>query len=102
MTSAIIVGAMALVTYLCRAIPLLSVTDPAKLPTWLKRRLEYVPPAVLAAMVAPAILMRNGEPRLHPELLAYGLCLAAALKTRKLLPPLLLGIAVLLGQHFVP
>ncbi len=99
MKAAMIVGAMCLVTYLCRAVPLLSFANPAKLPDWLKRRLEYVPPTILAAMVAPAILIRDGRPAIHPELLAYGLCLAVALKTRTLFLPLLAGLAALLGLH---
>lgn len=102
MKAAIIVGAMALITYLCRALPLLSLANSARLPAWVKQRLEYVAPAILAAMVAPEIVMRDGAPSLQVDLLAYALCLVTALTTRRLFPPILLGMAVLLGLQLLP
>ncbi|HEY3369076.1 MAG TPA: AzlD domain-containing protein [Symbiobacteriaceae bacterium] len=102
MTQALTVGAMALTVYLCRTVPLFTLTDPERLPAWVRRWLDYVPPAVLAAMVAPAILVpQGGGSVLRPELGAYALCLVVAIRTRRLFPPLLTGLAGLVIAHFL-
>lgn len=51
---------MALVTYIPRAAPLLLLSS-RQLNPRLMRWLEMVPPAVLAALLAPEILLRAGE-----------------------------------------
>lgn len=54
-----IVG-MALVTYLPRALPILFMSS-RTLPRLLEVWLSYIPPAVLAALVAPSLLVDKGE-----------------------------------------
>ncbi len=51
---------MALVTYLARVTPLLLLSS-RQLNPHLMRWLEMVPPAVLAALLAPEILLRSGD-----------------------------------------
>ncbi len=70
---AIIVG-MALVTYLPRVLPL-TVLSRLPLPGWFRRWLSYVPVAVLAALLAPALLLPNG----HWQPLRDNLALLAAI-----------------------
>lgn len=51
---------MALVTYIPRAAPLLFLSSRKLNPDFM-RWLEMVPPAVLAALLAPELLLQNGE-----------------------------------------
>jgi branched-subunit amino acid transport protein len=59
MSEVLLVGGMAFVTFLVRYPVLLLVTR-IPLPDRVFRALRYVPPAVLAAIVVPAILMPDG------------------------------------------
>lgn len=85
---------MAAATFLLRASPILWIRDAERVPRWVKRWLEYVPPAVLAALVAPEMLARTG-PRIPGITLAYVACLVTALRTRSIVLPLLAAIATL-------
>lgn len=91
---------MGLVTYLPRALPLLLLARQRKsqraasplLEAWLR----YVPAAVLAAMVLPALLYHDGEgsSRIgNLYLWAAGPTLGVAWKTRSLLGAVLTGVA---------
>lgn len=71
-------------------------TDPERLPPWVRQWLEYMPPAVLAATVAPAVLAPNGAVTVGPDVLAFAVCLIMAIRTRQILPPVISGLAVLL------
>jgi branched chain amino acid efflux pump len=51
----VLLAAAALGTYLLRA-SFLTLVPANRLPDWARRGLEFVPPAVLAALAAPAIL----------------------------------------------
>lgn len=55
-----IIAGMALVTYLPRVLPL-TVLSRLALPAWFRRWLSYVPGAVLAALLAPALLLPGGH-----------------------------------------
>ena len=55
-----LIGAMAIVTFLIRY-PLLAFSSRIKLPSQLIEALEYLPPAILTAIVVPAILMPTGN-----------------------------------------
>jgi branched-subunit amino acid transport protein len=57
----IILGGMA-VTYLIR-LSFIFLIPPDRLPEWFRRGLRYIPPAVLAALIAPELLLLGG--RLH-------------------------------------
>ena len=56
----LLIFGMALVTYVSRASPLLLLSS-RQLSPHLMRWLEMVPPAVLAALLAPEILLRTGD-----------------------------------------
>jgi|GEM_PF-824816 len=92
MSTLAIIAGMALTTYACRALPLLLMTDPARLPLWVRRWLEYLPPALLAAMVAQQVAA-PGEGTAVLRWIPAGLCLVVAALTRKLVPALLAGLA---------
>lgn len=69
----LIIGMM-LVTYLARY-PLLAIVGRVELPQTVVRALRFVPVAVLSAIIAPELLIRDGAPGLtpHNEYLAAGL-----------------------------
>jgi branched-subunit amino acid transport protein len=85
---------IALAVFLPKAVPLLLV--PERIAPGVRRWLDYVAPAVLAALVAPSILLTDGRlgvPRW--EHLAFAATFAVAIWTRRMLPPLVAGVAVL-------
>lgn len=88
----LIVG-MALAVWLPKGLPLLLVSD--RLPPGVARWLHYVAPAVLAALVAPNILMPDGRLHLGWGLAPYAVAFAVALLTRRVIPTLGAGLATL-------
>jgi branched-subunit amino acid transport protein len=101
---------MGLVTYLPRALPLLFLgragtagwATPSILDAWLR----YVPPAVLAAMVFPSLLLPGGEASSaigNLYLWAALPTLWVAWRTRSLLGAVAVGVtAVALGRLLLP
>ncbi len=92
-----IVG-MALVTFALRASFLLA-ADRLALPPLLRRSLTYVPPAVLAAIVAPAIAQPSGA-ALGPfdlRLLSGAIAGLVAWRTRSIVATFAAGMAALWG-----
>ena len=94
---------MAVVTYLPRLIPLLALsgkTLPAAIVAWLR----HVPPAVLAAMLLPAILIQDGELTLGLDNLFFWAAIptfAAAILTKSLFIPVIVGmLVVIVGRLF--
>lgn len=63
---ALCVAGMAVVTALPRILPITLLAG-RKLPPPLMRWLSFVPVAVLAALLAPEILLKNGELHLAPD-----------------------------------
>lgn len=55
-----LIGAMALVTFLIRY-PLLAISSRIELPSQLIEALKYLPPAILTAIVVPAVLIPAGN-----------------------------------------
>jgi branched-subunit amino acid transport protein len=92
---------MAAVTYLPRLFPLLALSG-KKLPEFLVSWLRYVPAAVLAAMLMPALLIFNNELTISIDNLYFWAAIptfAAAIRTKNLYVPVLLGMAfVILGR----
>lgn len=92
-----IVG-MALVTYLPRLIPLLALSGkdlPQPVIAWLR----HVPPAVLAALLLPIILMPNGTLSLGIENLFFWAALptfVAAILSKSLFIPVIIGMVVVI------
>lgn len=72
--------------------------DRAAMPPLVRRALAYVPPAVLAAIVTPALFARTSPATLagiDPRLLAGVVAIAVAWRTRSVLATLGVGMAVL-------
>lgn len=98
MNEALLIAGMALVTYMVRY-PLLELVGKIPLPDRLFRALRYVPPAVLAAIIAPTILMPEGEIALTPSnpfLVAGIIAGLVAWKTKNLLLTVAIGMISLL------
>ena len=55
-----LIGAMAIVTFLIRY-PLLAFSSRVTLPHWLAEALEYLPPAILTAIVVTEVLIPTGD-----------------------------------------
>jgi branched-subunit amino acid transport protein len=110
-TIAMTIVGMGVVTYLPRLLPLLLLSRRREaggtLSPLFEAWLRYVPPAVLAAMLLPALLVADGQIALEPDTGIVYLCAAVptllvARKTRSLIGPVLVGVAmVALGRLWV-
>lgn len=68
-------------------------------PPALRRALRFVPPAVLSAIIFPEVLMSEGRLALGPgnhRMLAAGVAVLVAVKTKKTLPTIVAGLGALL------
>ena len=97
-----VVGMMA-VTFGVRY-PVLALVSRLSLPPAVLDALKFIPPAVLTAIVVPAVLMPEGQVnlRLNNAYLIAGI--AAALiswRTKNLLFTIILGMAIFLGWHWL-
>jgi branched-subunit amino acid transport protein len=93
----LLVASMALVTFAVRY-PVLAFVSRAPLPPRVQEALHYIPPAVLAAIIAPAILMPGGKLDLtytNAYLVAALVAVIVSWATRNLLLTILLGMAAL-------
>jgi branched-subunit amino acid transport protein len=94
---------MAVVTYLPRLIPLLALSGKT-LPDAIVAWLHHVPPAVLAAMLLPAILIKDGELALGSDNLFFWAAIptfAAAVLAKSLFIPVIIGmLVVVIGRLF--
>jgi branched-subunit amino acid transport protein len=91
----LVVLGMAVAVYLPKLIPLVVVSE--TITNHLRPWLRYVAPAILGALVGPAILTPVGQ--LAPPGLAhlpFVFAFAAALATRRMLPSLAAGLVALL------
>jgi branched-subunit amino acid transport protein len=89
----LLVLGMALAVYLPKAIPLVIVSE--SLTSRLRPWLHYVAPAVLGALVAPSIVAPAGQfaaPGWDQS--AYVVAFLIALRTRRMVPSLAAGMAV--------
>jgi branched-subunit amino acid transport protein len=97
---ATIIG-MAVVTYLPRLVPLLALSG-KQLPPAAISWLRHVPPAVLAAMLLPMILIRDGRISLGLDNLFFWAAiptLIAAIVSKRLYIPVIVGmLVVILGR----
>ena len=99
MNEFLLIAGMALVTMGTR-IPVLMMLSSRELPKGVFRALRYVPPAVLSAIIFPAVLMPGGELTLswdHPPLIASIAAVLVAWRTRNLLLTIVVGMAALLA-----
>lgn len=100
MDELILILGMAAVTFVVRY-PVLVLVGKIPMPDPVFRALRYVPPAVLAAIIAPAVLLgEDGSLALTPDNSYLVATLAAGLvawRTKNLLLTIVIGMAVLLG-----
>jgi branched-subunit amino acid transport protein len=92
----IIVG-VALVTFLLRA-SFIVFADPQRFPHAFRQALAFVPPAVLAAIVAPGLLMPAGvfdATLSNPRWIAGLVAIAVAARVRHPLAPIAAGLPLL-------
>lgn len=91
----IIIG-MGVVTYIPRWLPLFFLTR-RRLPFWLIDWLDFIPAAILSALILPA-LVTTGEPRhlvwVKPDLWVAVPVLIFALKTKSLAGTVVIGMAL--------
>lgn len=93
---------LGLVAYLLRFLPFLFLAArPA--PTWLARWLDFIPPAILGAILIPTLLTHPATREIgliQPRFLAALPCLAVAWRTRSMALTVLAGMAAywLAGQ----
>jgi branched-subunit amino acid transport protein len=95
----LLVLGMGAVTYLPRWVPLVLLSR-RSLPEWMRQWLEFIPAAVLSALILPA-LVTAGEPRqlvlFQPALLVSIPTLIFAWKSRSLAGTVIVGMALFWG-----
>jgi branched-subunit amino acid transport protein len=99
----LLVAGMALVTFAVRW-PVLTLVGRIPLPPPVLDALKFIPPAVLTAIIVPAVLMPGGtlDLRLSNAYLVAGAASALiAWRTRNLLLTIVLGMAIFLGWRMV-
>jgi branched-subunit amino acid transport protein len=98
MNDVLLVAGMAAVTFGVRY-PVLVLVGKIPLPESVFRALRYVPPAVLTAIIVPAVLMPSGTVDVSPTnayLVAGIVSALVAWRTKSLLLTILIGMAVML------
>jgi len=95
---------MGIVTYIPRLIPIIFLSQ-RELPQWLLDWLDYIPAAILSALIFPAILT-SGEPRTFdvtsPDLLIAIPTFLVAFKTKSLAGTVIFGMFLywFAGRYF--
>ncbi len=95
---ALVLG-MAVVTFIIRY-PVMVLVSKIPMPQSIFNALRYVPPAVLAAIVVPAVLMPKGTIDISMDnayLIAAIVCVVVAWRTNNLLLTIILGMGAMLG-----
>lgn len=104
MSEVLLIGGMAAVTFLVRY-PMLALAGKIELPRPIFEALGYVPPAVLAAIVVPALLMPDGSTIVigmsNRGLLAGGLAALVMWRSKNLLLTIVIGMAAYLLLRLV-
>jgi len=99
LTAWLLIIAIGVINFTLRFVPIALIAH-FELPNWLKHALVYVPPAVLTAIIAPALFFPGGAPTIAfdpPRLLAATFAVLVAWKTRSALWTVILGMVVLWG-----
>jgi branched-subunit amino acid transport protein len=100
----LLVLGMGIVTYLPRWIPLILLSR-RQLPEWLRQWLDFIPVAVLSALILPAVVT-TGDPRhlavFQPAMLVSIPVSIFAWKTRSLAGTVIIGMALfwIAGKFF--
>ncbi len=93
MKTYLVIGGMALITFLIRY-TMFAVADRFSFPRWFEEALRFVPPAVLTAIIVPSVLPAGGETLPVPQLAGALAALLVGIRTRSLLPVILTGMTV--------
>ncbi len=99
MNEAALILGMAAVTFLVRY-PVMVLVSKMPMPQSVFNALRYVPPAVLAAIVVPAVLMPQGTIDVslnNAYLIAAIVCVIVAWRTNNLLLTIILGMGAMVG-----
>jgi branched-subunit amino acid transport protein len=105
MNEFLLIAGMALVTFAIRY-PVLAFVGRVPMPKSVLRSLGYVPPAVLAAIIAPAVLMPDGEHLavgfFNPYLMAGLFSTTVAWRSRNLLLTIVAGMGFFWLWRWLP
>lgn len=97
MTDLAIITTIGVGTYLLR-LSFIGIIGDRTMPDWAMVPLRFVAPAVLAALVAPAVLLEDGvvdlSPVTNPQALAALIALLIAWKTKNVIAVIAAGMAV--------
>ncbi|QEQ97788.1 AzlD domain-containing protein [Neptunomonas concharum] len=102
MNEAILIFGMFLMTFSVRYL-LFAVAGRVHFPEWLSTALGFVPPAVLTAIIVPAVLMPQGDLWIsfsNPWLLASILAATVALVRKDLLTTIVIGMLAFMLLRF--
>lgn len=101
-TAWIIFLVLGVLTYLTR-FAFVALWGRLRLPAWFQRALNFVPVAVLSAIILPELVLNEGHLNLaldNPRLLAGAAAVLVAYRTRSTLLTILAGMAVFWGMRF--
>lgn len=102
MTEVLLIAGMFMATFSVRYV-LFAVAGKVRFPPWLTTGLSFVPPAVLTAIIVPAVLLPRGELWLrvdNPWLLAGVFAALVAFWRRDLLTTIVLGMLCFMLLRF--
>jgi len=98
MTNLLIVVSVGIGSYLLR-VSFVAIVGDRTMPDWALVPLRYVAPAVLAAIIAPAVLMPDGvfdvAPASNPRAIAALVAIAVAWKTKNVIAVIVAGMSVI-------
>ena len=104
MNEVLMIAGMFAVTFSVRY-PVLAFVSRIELPELLTRSLKYVPAAVLSAIIAPAVLMPDGQQlEIHWQnayLIGALVALVVAWRTKNLLATILIGMTAFLAWRWL-
>ncbi len=92
-----------LLTFLTR-LSFIALLDRIRVPDWFRRGLRFVPVAVLSAIILPELTNPNGSLFIswrNPQLLAGGVAILVAWRTKNVILTILAGMAALLVAQFL-
>jgi len=104
MNEAILIAGMAAVTFAVRY-PVLALLGKIELPPLVLRALRFVPPAVLTAIIVPAVLIPDGDHLnvglANPYLAASIIAALVSWRSKSLLLTILVGMAAFFAWKFL-
>lgn len=101
-TEGLMIAGMAAVTFGIRYL-LFALADRIRMRPWIEAALKFIPPAVLIAIVLPAVLLPQGRWHLsfsNPYLVAALVTAVAGIGTRNLLATIAIGLGAFFAKRF--